>query len=185
MPIVEIHMLKGYNPPDKIRLGKAVTDAIRSVVLVDPEAVTVLTHEIPAENYLRGGITRTPAPALPDTIQLTRDFLVAMEARDLTKAETYLGVGFTMQFPGTAPMNTLQQLVDWAKPRYRFVRKTYETFDQAMSEAGPVVYCSGTLHGEWPDGTPFEGIRFMDRFQFGEGLIVRQDVWNDIAEVRP
>ena len=185
MPIVEIHILEGYGQQDKTRLGEAVTEAIRLVVPADPEAITVLTHEIPAGNYLRGGIARSPAPALPDAVQVTRDFLAAMEARDLTKAETYLGVGFTMHFPAAAPMTTLQQLVDWAKHRYRFVRKTYETFDQAMSEAGPVVYCHGTLHGEWPDGTPFEGIRFIDRFQFAEGLIVRQDVWNDIAEMRP
>jgi len=26
------------------------------------------------------------------------------------------------------------------------------------------VYCSGTLIGEWLDQTPFEGIRFIDRF---------------------
>ena len=185
MPIVEIHILEGYAPADKTRMGQAVTDAIRSVVPAGPEAITVLTHELPRENYLRGGIARTPAPALPDPVAAVRAFLSAMEARDLAAAETYLGAGFTMQFPGAPLMNTLPQLVEWAKPRYRFVRKTYDGFDQAMSAEGPVVYCYGSLSGEWPDGTAFEGIRFIDRFQFSEGLIVRQDVWNDIAEVRP
>ena len=185
MPIVEIHILEGYGGAEKNRLGKAVTDAVRMVVPAVPEAITVITHEMPHDNYLRGGVARQGAPALPDAVEVVRAFLGAMEARDLTSAETFLGAGFTMQFPGADPMNTLPQLVDWAKPRYRYVKKTYERFDQAMSDAGPVVYCSGTLHGGWPDGTPFEGIRFIDRFQFSEGLIVRQDVWNDIAEVRP
>ena len=40
--------------------------------------------------------------------------------------------------------------------------------------------CQGIL----PDGTPFEGIRFIDRFEVRQGRLSRQDVWNDIAEVR-
>lgn len=185
MPIVEIHVLEGYSAAEKSRLGRAVTDAVLTVVPAAPDAITVITQDIPAENYMRGGIARSPAPALPDAMALVRAFLEAMEARDLDTANGYLGVGFQMQFPGTDAMHSLQQLVDWAKPRYRYVRKTYQRFEQALSETGQVVYCYGTLSGEWPDGTPFEGIRFIDRFQFSEGLIVRQDVWNDIAEVRP
>jgi hypothetical protein len=47
-----------------------------------------------------------------------------------------------------------------------------------------VVYTRGTLAGEWPDGTAFGGIRFIDRFEVTDGFITRQDVWNDLAEVR-
>ena len=80
-------------------------------------------------------------------------------------------------------MHSLQALVDWAKPRYRFVRKTYEGFDvMRRSGAQSLVYCRGTLSGEWPDGAAFDGIRFIDRFEVEDGKIVRQDVWNDIAE---
>ena len=90
-----------------------------------------------------------------------------------------------MHFPGAAPMTHLQELIDWARPRYRFVTKTYEGFD-AMQAAGDaaIVYCRGTLSGEWPDGTAFEGIRFIDRFEVVGGKITRQDVWNDIAETK-
>ncbi|WP_342747231.1 nuclear transport factor 2 family protein [Oceaniglobus roseus] len=112
---------------------------------------------------------------------LVRRYLDAMEARDLATAKGFLAEGFTMRFPGTAPMTTLEELVAWSKPRYRFVRKTYDGFDDARV----VVYCYGTLSGEWPDGTAFEGIRFIDRFEVAEGKLQRQDVWNDIAEVRP
>jgi hypothetical protein len=35
----------------------------------------------------------------------------------------------------------------------------------------------------WLDGTAFSGIRFIDRFEVAGGLIRRQDVWNDLAEV--
>ncbi|MDO7593790.1 MAG: hypothetical protein MUQ90_00250, partial [Burkholderiaceae bacterium] len=45
-----------------------------------------------------------------------------------------------------------------------------------------VVYARGTLSGNWLDGEPFSGIRFIDRFEVVDGLLVRQDVWNDIGE---
>ncbi|MGB1034547.1 MAG: 4-oxalocrotonate tautomerase, partial [Primorskyibacter sp.] len=46
------------------------------------------------------------------------------------------------------------------------------------------VYCRGTLSGEWPDGTAFDAIRFIDRFEIVGDKITKQDVWNDIAETR-
>ena len=45
-----------------------------------------------------------------------------------------------------------------------------------------VVYQTGTLYGEWPDGTPFEGNRYVDRYVVRRGKIVRMEVWNDSAE---
>jgi hypothetical protein len=47
---------------------------------------------------------------------------------------------------------------------------------------GTVVYSLGTLYGAWPDGTPFEGNRYVDRYVVRDGLIVEMDVWNDSAE---
>jgi hypothetical protein len=95
---------------------------------------------------------------------LVRDFLAAMEARDLARARTMLAPGFAMTFPGGARFATLEELVAWAKPRYRWVKKTYARFDALPGAGGDsVVYCHGTLRGVWPDGTGFEGIRFIDR----------------------
>ena len=111
---------------------------------------------------------------------IVRRYLDAMEARALDAARALLGPGFRMTFPGGVRLETPEALMAWARPRYRFVRKRYERFD-AM---GGVVYCFGTLAGEWPDGTPFDGVRFIDRFEIKDGRIVRQDVWNDLAEAR-
>ena len=48
-----------------------------------------------------------------------------------------------------------------------------------------VVYCRGTLAGEWPDGRAFAGVRFIDRFEIDDaGRIVDQQVWNDLGEAR-
>jgi len=184
MPIVEVHLLEGYTSDDKGRLGRALTDAVRLVVPAAPEAVTVMIHEMPEDRYYRGGVTRTPAPALPDPESIVLHFLKAMEARDLAKAETYLAPEFVMQFPGAEPMHKLSELVAWAAPRYQSVSKTYDGFDTAVSAEGAVVHCRGTLSGVWPDGSAFAGIRFADRFELQGGKITRQDVWNDIAEVR-
>ncbi|MDU8910644.1 tautomerase family protein [Aestuariicoccus sp. MJ-SS9] len=185
MPVVEIHLLEGYESEAKTRLCEAVTDAVRSVVPAAPDAVTIFLHDYPAENYMRGRTRCSGAAALPDPAGIVRDYLTAMEARDLATAESHLGAGFVMHFPGAPPMHRLTELIEWAKPRYRFVRKTIDAVEPCPSPGPTLVFVHGTLAGEWPDGTPFEGIRFIDRFELEGGKILRQDVWNDIAEVRP
>ncbi|MDW3224319.1 MAG: nuclear transport factor 2 family protein [Paracoccaceae bacterium] len=185
MPIVELHVLEGYDAEAKQRLGNALTDAVRFVVPAAPELVTILIHDIARENYHRGRTPRTPAPAKADPSETVRSFLSAMEARDVEYAQSFLSPDFQMQFPGTGPMSALQELMSWASARYRFVTKTYEGFD-AMQSAGDaaIVYCRGTLSGEWPDGTKFTGIRFIDRFEVVGSMLTKQDVWNDIAETK-
>ena len=184
MPIVEAHVLEGYEPEEKSRLTASLTDAVRFVVPAADEAITVMLHEYPAEAYARGGQHRQPAPAQPDPKRIVSGYLAAMEARELESAQKALGDAFSMTFPGTPPMTTLTELIDWAKDRYRFVRKTTEAMEAFHTDGVAVVYTRGTLSGEWPDGSPFEGIRFIDRFEVSGGKIVKQDVWNDIAEVR-
>ena len=49
-------------------------------------------------------------------------------------------------------------------------------------EGFTTVYSLGTLYGAWPDGTAFEGNRYVDRFTVRDGLIVSMEVWNDSAE---
>lgn len=126
-----------------------------------------------------------PNVEMSDPIRIVQAYLDAMQARQLDKARALLGDGFQMIFPGTGAMTTLEQLIDWAGPRYRFVTKTYDGYDAMQGEDGTaIVYCRGTLAGEWPDGTAFSGIRFIDRFELAAGRITRQDVWNDIAETK-
>jgi len=117
-------------------------------------------------------------------IDRVRGYLAAMESRDLAAAGSMLAQNFEMVFPGDVRFSTLADLVAWARPRYRFVRKRYARFDAAPSADGTAVTCFGTLAGEWPDGSQFAGIRFCDWFLVGrDGLLIRQEVWNDLAEV--
>jgi hypothetical protein len=116
---------------------------------------------------------------------LVKNFLDTMAARDLPAARAMLAPGFAMTFPGGARFTTLEELVAWAKPRYRWVKKKYERFDESRAaDEETIVYCYGTLYGEWPDGTVFDGIRFIDRFAISGGKLADQQVWNDLAESR-
>jgi phenylpyruvate tautomerase PptA (4-oxalocrotonate tautomerase family) len=184
MPVVTVDLIAGYEAATKERLGRALTNAVLGVLAAPPEAVTVMLSEHGPADYLRGGARRQPGAPRPDPAQMVRDFLAAMEARDLEAAQAMLAPGFRMTFPGGMEMTTLAQLVEWSRPRYRFVRKSYERFDTAQDGPTSIVYCFGTLAGEWLDGTPFEGIRFIDRFEAEEGRFTRQDVWNDMAEAK-
>jgi ketosteroid isomerase-like protein len=115
---------------------------------------------------------------MEDPRDTVRRFLAALEARDLEAARALLAPGATMRFPGAAPFASLEEVVAWSRPRYRFVAKSFDGWDVARDGT---VWCRGTLRGEWPDGTPFAGIRFVDRFEVRSGLIAAQEVWNDMA----
>ncbi|WP_417789718.1 nuclear transport factor 2 family protein [Terasakiella pusilla] len=113
---------------------------------------------------------------------LVLDFLKTMEARDLEKARTMISSDFVMEFPGSGKMTRFEDLIAWAKDRYQFVTKTIEDVSTAAKEDGDVVvYCHGMLAGRWKNDVLFENVRFIDRFVVRDGLIVQQDVWNDLA----
>jgi len=164
MPIVEVHLIDGYDDDARHRLGQALTAAVQTVVPAAPEAITILMHEIAPSADIRGGTRRTPAPALGDPAALVRRYLDAIESRDLDTARACLAEGFHMTFPGGKKMTALSELVAWSGTHYANVRKTYTRFDVAPSLEGPAVYRHGTLAGEWLDGNGFEGTRFVDRF---------------------
>lgn len=116
-------------------------------------------------------------------VDLVRSYLATMERRDLAAAQAMLAPGFVMIFPGGKRFSRLGELVDWAKQRYRSALKEYERFDVVPTPEGGVVYCYGTLRGELLDGTPYSGVRFIDRFTVADGKLADQMVWNDMAEV--
>jgi hypothetical protein len=170
MPVITVTLIEGYDEATRRNLAERLTDAAVSAIGAPLDGTTV---------------SRTPGRPPPAPEGIVRDYLGAMEQRNLEAATARLAPGFTMTFPGGAVFRRPEDLVDWAKGRYRSVAKTYERFDEATGDGhGAVVYCFGTLHGEWLDGTGFDGIRFIDRFVVKAGRIIDQQVWNDLAEVR-
>jgi phenylpyruvate tautomerase PptA (4-oxalocrotonate tautomerase family) len=185
MPVVRITLIEGYEDETRQRLATRLTDAVRSTIAAPLDGITIAIEEVKPTSYMRGRRSRIPGKPLPSPAETVRAFLGAMEARDLALARSFLAGDFEMVFPGNARFGALEDLVAWGRNRYRFVRKSYEAVDECFGESGMVVYCFGTLAGEWPDGTPFEGIRFIDRFEFRDGRISNQKVWNDLAIYAP
>jgi hypothetical protein len=125
----------------------------------------------------------------PDPLTRARDivraYLDTLEARDLTRARRFLAPEFAMMSSGGQRFTSAEAIVEWTSSRYRTVKKRYERFDVAQGSTATHVYCFGTLYGEWPDGAPFDGIRFVDRFTVRGGKLIDQMVWNDVGEARP
>jgi hypothetical protein len=114
-----------------------------------------------------------------------KKFLRIMEERDLETARTFLAPDFRMTFPGGVTMTTLDELVEWSKGRYKSISKTFEDFDEFQDGDETVVYSTGMLNGEALDGSAISEVRYIDRFVFRDGLMVDQQVWNDLADVLP
>jgi hypothetical protein len=125
-----------------------------------------------------------PETLSPETV--VRTFLSALEQRDTAAAGRFLATDAKIVFPGGVSRRSVDEIVAGSAAKYQKVGKTIERIDVLPDEDGTsIAYCFGTLHGRWVDGTPFEGIRFIDRFEMRDGKIVRHDVWNDGAYHRP
>jgi len=184
MPVISITLLPGYSAEAEERLVGRVALAARSVIAAADAGTTVFVNH--AHTYQRDGrVFSKGGPECANASELVRHFLALMQARDLSSASALLAPDFVMHFPGHTAMQRLEELLAWSRQRYNSIAKDYERFDESWSEGMTVVYCFGTLHGVWLDGSAFSGIRFIDRFEVAEGLIQRQDVWNDLAESAP
>jgi len=120
--------------------------------------------------------------SISDSEETVKKFLSALEDRNLEMAMSFLSTKFIMIFPGGIEMRTIDELLEWSKKRYSFVKKTYDTIDCLESENQNIIYCMGSLNGERNDGTPIRNVRFIDRFMIIDGKIEKLFVWNDLAE---
>ena len=133
-----------------------------------------------------------PPPAAvtgPNTpAEVVDEFLRLVMIPDPASASRYTAPGMRITFTGGRAMHGPADTTAFNKARYKWVKKRIERTEtvtlstQAGAPGETVVYSLGTLHGEWPDGTPFEGNRYVDRYVVRDGLITEMDVWNDSAE---
>jgi len=118
-----------------------------------------------------------------DALDRALAYLAAMEARDLESARHQVAEGdLELVFPGGRRFTRIDQIVQNSSGRYRLVKKRITGREAWASDGRVKVLITGTLYGAWPDGTPFENIRFADLFEFDGGRIVKQHVWNDAGE---
>lgn len=118
-------------------------------------------------------------PPRAELIRIVETYLRTAEAGDLTEASAYLAAGAVLLFPGGVRYRDLADLYASPRRQYRAITKTLDRFD--VDEADGVVAVHGTLRGENLHGVHFHSVRFIDRFEFVDGLITRQFVWNDLA----
>lgn len=125
-------------------------------------------------------------PQTPTTAaEVVDEFLRLIMIPDPDAARRYTAPGMRIRFTGGRAMSDPAECTAFNAGRYKWVKKRIERTEAVVAAAGDadqVVYSLGTLHGEWPDGTPFEGNRYVDRYVVRHGLIVQMDVWNDSAE---
>lgn len=183
--MLQVNLLSGYSSELKRRLSRSLTAIIAGITHAKPEAISVWIHEVDADNYSRGGETRQPGIGTANPATLVHNYLSAMEERDLVAAQSYLSDEFVMIFPGSGELTSLRQLVDWSRDHYRLVNKNLVSVTVSYDVDKVQVFVQGTLAGEWPDGTAFDSVRFIDRFEIQNDLLVRQEVWNDLAHARP
>lgn len=121
--------------------------------------------------------TTTPA-------EIVDEFLRLVMIPDPASASRYTAPDIRIRFTGNRPMPAPGDTSAFNAKRYAWVKKKIERTETVAggSEDETVVYSLGTLYGAWPDGTPFEGNRYVDRYVVRRGLIVQMDVWNDSAE---
>jgi phenylpyruvate tautomerase PptA (4-oxalocrotonate tautomerase family) len=181
MPVVSITLLPGYDQATQHRMVNRVANAVRSVIAASEAGTTVFVNEV--STYRRDGkVFKEGRSAHVVATDWVQSFLVALQARDIVAAQNHLHADFEMHFPGGVVMHSLEELEVWAQVRYQTINKHYEHMEESWQGEKTVVFCHGTLQGTWPNGQTFEGIRFIDRMEVRDGLISRQDVWNDLAE---
>ena len=120
--------------------------------------------------------------------EIVNEFLRLIMLPDPIAASRYTAPGMKILFTGGRAMSEPADCTKFNASRYKWVKKRIERTETVIAGsngAAPdefVVYSLGTLYGEWPDGTPFEGNRYVDRYVVNAGLITDMDVWNDSAE---
>jgi hypothetical protein len=114
--------------------------------------------------------------------EIVEKFLVASMVPDPVTAARYVAEDLKLTFTGGRRFTHPRESAAFNAKRYKWVKKKMERTDVAPGRGETIVYNIGTLYGEWPDGTPFEGNRYVDRFVVRGAKIVEMDVWNDSAE---
>ena len=113
---------------------------------------------------------------------IVEKFLIASMVPDPEAAARYIVEPLKLTFTGGRKFSHPRESTAFNAKRYKWVKKVMDRFDVAPGAGEFIVYSIGTLYGEWPDGTPFEGNRYVDRYVVREGKIIQMDVWNDSAE---
>ena len=122
---------------------------------------------------------------MADAEETVKAFLAALGQRNLDAANEYLGNGFRMTVTGGHVFTSPGEFAAFSKGRHKGAKKFTDTYDIIQDSDSTVIYAMGSMSGTWNDGSTFEGVRYIDRFEVAHGKIVDMRVWSDMAEFRP
>jgi hypothetical protein len=123
-----------------------------------------------------------PTDETAEAAEIVERFLEASMVPDPDTAARYIAAELKITFTGGRKYSHPRETAGFNAKRYKWVKKKMDRTDVVPAVGETIVYNTGTLYGEWPDGTAFEGNRYVDRFVVRGGKIVQMDVWNDSAE---
>jgi ketosteroid isomerase-like protein len=120
-----------------------------------------------------------------EAAEIVETYLKLHMIPDPDAARKYCAPELEIRFTGNRLMHDPAEATAFNRGRYKWVKKKFGPTHIAAggTPEETVVYQTGTLYGEWPDGTPFEGNRYVDRYVVRHGKIVKMEVWNDSAEI--
>ncbi len=112
------------------------------------------------------------------------EFLRLIMIPDPAAASRFVAPDLQIRFTGGRAMKAPAECSAFNASRYQWVKKKIDATETVAggTDEETIVYSRGTLYGVWPDGTPFEGNRYVDRYVVSHGRITQMDVWNDSAE---
>ncbi|WP_132256196.1 nuclear transport factor 2 family protein [Methylobacterium segetis] len=122
------------------------------------------------------------ADAAREAAAIVTAYLEASMVPDPETAARYMAPDLEIVFTGARRFRHPREVTAFNAGRYAWVKKRMERLDVVPGQGETTVYSLGTLYGAWPDGTAFEGNRYVDRFTVRDGLIRSMEVWNDSAE---
>lgn len=123
-------------------------------------------------------------PADATAASVVNEYLRLLMIPDPDSARRFISPELEIRFTGNRLMRDPAECASFNAARYGWVKKRIEATEVVAGGAQEhaVVYSRGSLYGVWPDGTPFEGNRYVDRYVVSHGRITKMDVWNDSAE---
>ncbi|MBS7697425.1 MULTISPECIES: tautomerase family protein [unclassified Chelatococcus] len=163
MPVVETTVIEGYDAATKSRLLKGMTRVVRSVMAAPPDGVVTILREVSPSAYARGGVSRVPGPPLPPATEVAAQLAEALAKGDATAASTLV----TEDFIAVDSEGRSTGLTD-ALAAAQQAGKRYESFVEALTDDGSLVFAHGTLAS---------GKRFIDRFRLAGPVIAEQVSW--------
>jgi hypothetical protein len=127
-------------------------------------------------------MNQTGAPGTPASV--VDEYLRLLMIPDPAAAARFVAPELRIRFTGGRAMKAPAECAAFNASRYQWVKKNIDATETVAGGSADetIIYSLGTLYGAWPDGTPFEGNRYVDRYVVKQGLITQMEVWNDSAE---